>query len=100
MPKKAATIQTLNVNPGAGGARINAERYEAMKRALLKAVPRTATGIAFRELPTVVAAHLPGGKLPGGGSIMWYVTTVKLDLEARGLLVRIPGSKPQRLRRP
>jgi hypothetical protein len=32
------------------------------------------------------------------GSISWYVTTVKLDLEARGLIARVPGSHPQRLR--
>ena len=32
------------------------------------------------------------------GSISWYVTTVKLDLEARGLIERVPRSRPQRLR--
>ena len=31
------------------------------------------------------------------GSIPWYVTTVKLDLEARGEIERIPGSKEQKL---
>lgn len=30
---------------------------------------------------------------------MWYVTTVKLDLEARGELVRVAGVKPQHLMR-
>jgi len=32
------------------------------------------------------------------GSISWYVTTVKLDAEARGLIQRVPKSRPQRLR--
>jgi hypothetical protein len=32
-------------------------------------------------------------------SVMWYVTTVALDLEARGEIERVPGSKPQRPRR-
>ena len=31
------------------------------------------------------------------GSVSWYVTIVKLDLEARGELERIPGSSPQNL---
>ena len=93
------TIETLNVNPGVGGARVNKARYEAMREALLKAVPRSEEGIAFRALPNVVKEYLPGGELPGGGSIGWYVTTVKLDLEARGMLERLEGVTPQRLRR-
>lgn len=97
--KKPATIQTLNINPGVGGARVNPERYAAVKKAILRAVPRSKQGIAFKDLPKAVARHLPGGKIPGGGSISWYVTTVKLDLEARGLIHRIPGSRPQRLTR-
>ena len=32
------------------------------------------------------------------GSIGWYTTIVKLDLEARGLIDRIPDKKPQHLR--
>ena len=32
------------------------------------------------------------------GSISWYATTVKLDLEERKVVERVPGKKPQRLR--
>jgi hypothetical protein len=32
------------------------------------------------------------------GSIGWYTTIVKLDLEARRLIERIPDKKPQHLR--
>ena len=32
------------------------------------------------------------------GSIPWYVTTVKLDLEARQAIERVPAKKPQHLR--
>lgn len=99
--KKRARVETRNVNyaKGAGGTRIEAAKYEAVKRAILKAVPRSARGIEFLDLIDAVKEHLPGGKIPGGGSIPWYVTTVKLDLEARGLIERAEGSKPQRLRR-
>ena len=30
-------------------------------------------------------------------SVGWYATTAKLDLEARGLVARVPGSKRQHL---
>ncbi len=29
------------------------------------------------------------------GSVTWYVTTVKLDMEARGEVKRVPNSRPQ-----
>jgi hypothetical protein len=29
------------------------------------------------------------------GSILWYYTTVKLDMEARGEIRRVPNSRPQ-----
>lgn len=104
--KAGKTVAVRNINlrgktnrSGASKTRVNEQRYEAMKRALLKAVPRDKVGIEFRSLPETVRPHLPDGQLPGGGSLMWYVTTVKLDLEARGLLERVPGSRPQRIRR-
>jgi len=31
------------------------------------------------------------------GEIPWYVITVKLDLEARGILKQIPKKSPQRI---
>jgi hypothetical protein len=32
------------------------------------------------------------------GSMKWYAETVKLDLEARGEIERVPGKKNQRYR--
>jgi hypothetical protein len=32
------------------------------------------------------------------GSISWYYTTVKLDFETRGILTRVPNSRPPMLR--
>jgi hypothetical protein len=29
------------------------------------------------------------------GPVIWYYTTVKLDLEARGVIRRIPNTEPQ-----
>ena len=85
-------------NPGAGkkSRRVDAARYEAMRTALLRVVPGDGEGVAFASLPGLVATGLPADMFRGA-SIPWYVATVKLDLESRGLLRRVPGSRPQRI---
>lgn len=42
------------------------------------------------SLPTELFAHL--------GGVRWYAKTVQLNLEARGLVARVPGATPLRLR--
>lgn len=41
-----------------------------------------------------------GDKLKGSfdGSVAWYVEVVKLDLEARKMIERVPGTRPQQIR--
>jgi hypothetical protein len=90
---------TQNVNPGVDGLRISREKYDAVRAAILETVPCDAEGIRFKDLPKEVARRVPNGLFPKKGSASWYTTVVKLDLEARGLIERIPGSNPQRLRR-
>jgi hypothetical protein len=50
-----------------------------------------------KDLRTHVAAHLSEIEKAGLGSIGWYTTTVKLDREVKGIIARVPGSKPQKL---
>lgn len=79
---------------GKSGANILKTKYEAVASAILDAL---ADGeLAFQSLTEAVQQRLAGNF---EGSISWYVTTVKLDLEARGQIERIAGSSPQRLRR-
>ncbi len=92
-------VQTLNPNTGRPDVRVDAAKYEAVRKAILAAVPRGGEGIRFKDLAEAVRAQLPGEEVPGGGSVSWYTTTVKLDLEARGQLERIAGARPQRVRR-
>lgn len=99
MSAKKPTILTRTINSGAGGTRISKEKYELVRKAILAVVPANKTGILFKDLPKAFARRLPSGLFPKKGSISWYATTVKLDLEARGLIERIPGVSPQRLRR-
>lgn len=57
-------------------------------------------GVEFRCLSSMVEERLAADERANLGSTGWYTTTVKLDLEAKGEIERVPGSTPQRLRRP
>ena len=74
-------------------------KYIAVRAAILKALPRKGPGLLFKDLPALVEAKLPGKMKAKLGSISWYTTTVKLDLEVRGEIARVAGAKPQRLLR-
>ncbi len=83
---------------GKHSTRVDAQRREVMRRALLKAIPKTRNGVRFMDLFDIIGRHLPRAGLPGVGSLSRTLTSVKLDLEARGLIERVPDSVPQRLR--
>ena len=87
-------IMTLHPEPGKSGVNVSRKKYDAIRAAILESI-RDHGGITFKDLTQDVR-----GKLESSfeGSISWYVTTVKLDLEARGLIERVPRSRPQRPR--
>ena len=74
--------------------KIDKVKYDTMAQTIVRA-GKLNEGITFKELNTAVSAELDG---KFDGSIGWYLTTVKLDLEARQIIERIPGKKPQQLR--
>ena len=92
------TFRTRHPDPDKQGAMVRQDRYEAVREALLAVIPATEQGVRFSELAALVNGQLPNG-VPDGGSTGWWTTTVKLDLEARGLIERVPGARPQRVRR-
>ncbi len=71
--------------------------YEAYRAALLQVIPAAEAGIPFADLSQAVTPHL-AQELLDTTSPGWWVTTVKLDLEARGVIERIPGAGKQRVR--
>lgn len=85
--------------PGKKGTRIPRWKYELVREAILGAVPADPEGITFRSLASLVEAALSAEDRQRLGSIGWHTTTVKLDLEVRGEIERVPGARPQRLRR-
>lgn len=71
-----------------------------MQAAILQSTPPGGGGVEFRRLPELVTQRLAADELERLGSVLWHTTTVKLDLEVKGEIDRIPGARPQRLRRP
>jgi hypothetical protein len=86
-------IRTLHPQ-GKNGVHISRAKYDQV-RALILELLSGRTDATFFGLGEEVAARL-GPTFDG--SPMWYYVSVKLDLEARGLLARVPGKGPQRIR--
>lgn len=84
------TIRTLHPEKKQG-VNISKEKYEIIRKAILSTLC-TQKEISFRNLLRAVEKEVNG---TFDGSVMWYVTTVKLDLEARGEIKRVPHSRPQ-----
>ena len=77
--------------------RIDRDKYQNMRNAIMKVIDEAGdNGVGFSDLPDLVQDWLDPD-IFAGASVMWYVTTVKLDLEARGLIERLPGRGRQRL---
>ncbi|MCK6561483.1 hypothetical protein HUU39_07325 [candidate division KSB1 bacterium] len=99
MKRTAGKILCLTPTPGKQGTRIDRWKYETLRRAIRRAVPKNRTGVEFRKLAELVRQQLAAEELQTIGSLLWYTTTVKLHLEAIGEIERVPGAQPQRLRR-
>jgi len=85
----------LTLHPeGKQGVNIEREKYDLIRCNILS-VLNNESQVSFKDLQSEIKSRI--GK-DFKGSVGWYYTTVKLDLEARGEIERIPGSKPQILR--
>ena len=73
------------------GVNISREKYEIIRKAILSTL-HIQREMTFMNLSRAVEKQVNGDF---EGSVTWYVTTVKLDLEARGMVKRVPNSRPQ-----
>lgn len=89
-------IRTQHPDPNKRGVHIEKAKYDAMRAAILTVTP-TEDGISFTEISTRVKPLLPTDVFGPKVSVAWYCVSVKLDLEARGLIQRVPKSRPVRL---
>ena len=84
--------------PGKKPTRIHKWKYGLLRGIILDILTGSADGVEFRSLPSLIDASLSAEQRADLGSVSWYTTTVKLDMEVKGDIVRVPGAKPQRLR--
>ena len=89
--------------PGKKPTRIHKWKYDLLRGLILEILAQemlagSADGVEFRSLPSLIDARLTTEQKAGLGSVSWHTTTVKLDMEVRGDIERVPRSSPQRLR--
>lgn len=96
--KEVRKIEMLNAMSPGHVVRVDADKYEAMKRAYLKALPAKSRGLSAAEIRERVLPLLPDALFPGGAKAGWWMKGVQLDLEARRVIVR-EDTKPLRWRK-
>jgi hypothetical protein len=93
MKKQEEKIMTLHPE-GKRGVNISLTKYLVMKEFILEQLRRQ-NNQTFAQLTGTALQTL---KNKWQGSIPWYLVTVKLDLEARGLIEKVPGTNPHQIR--
>src|SRR5690349_7937289 len=94
----ASKIAVENLNHPGKPRLVDARMYAAKRRAMLRALPPAEPGITLAELRQRLLPMLPATLFPGGAKAGWWLKTVQLDLEAKGLALRTKSS-PLRLHR-
>ncbi|MBA0446464.1 DUF6958 family protein [Stenotrophomonas maltophilia] len=76
--------------------RVDRAKYMAMRQALLRVLPAPPPGLTVAQAKQALLPHLPASLFPAGATAGWWLKAVQLDLEAKGVIERLPG-KPLRL---
>ena len=85
----------LTLHPeGKQGVNILKRKYNVIKDFIIQMLTHH-HNMSFQELAKVANDKL---STSFDGKVTWYLVTVKLDLEARGIITRIPNTSPHELR--
>ena len=93
MSKNEEKILTLHPD-GKKGTNISLTKYNLIKDAMLQIIHQKGK-ITYQDLSDQLEKDL---QPTFDGRVIWYVVTVKLDLEARGIIERIPKTSPHQVR--
>ena len=99
MPETAEFVTCHSPDSDKEPVDIEKWKYDLVRHAILANVPDDDIGIMLKQLRPLVRNFLTREQRQQVGRVAWYTMTVKLDLEARGEIVRIEGMRPQYLRR-
>jgi len=90
-------IDAENVNHPGKTHRVEAAKYKLARAAMLKLLPKREPGMTQSEMTKAMRKALSLDVFPGTTS-SWWMKTVQLDLEAKGLVLR-DKTKPLTWRR-
>lgn len=86
----------LTLHPqGKKGTNILRRRYELVKDTLLDVIRENGGEMTFEKMSDIAIEKL---EKTLDGKPLWYIVTVKLDLEARGIFERVPKTSPHVLK--
>jgi hypothetical protein len=84
----AGRVTIENVNHPGQSSTGDAGMYQAMRTAMLGALPEQAPGLTQAELLEALKPRLPDVLFPGGDKAGWWAKSVQLDLEAKHVIER------------
>lgn len=85
----------LTLHPlGKAGVNITKRRYDVIRNFIIETISEHHK-ISYKDLTGLAEEKLAASF---DGKVGWYIVTVKLDLEARGVIERIPKTSPHLLR--
>lgn len=90
---KEKRILTLHPK-GKKGVNILKRRYDIIKDFILTTI-ESHNEITYEKISDLAVEKLSN---TFDGKVVWYIVSVKLDLEARGIIERIPKTSPHQLR--
>jgi hypothetical protein len=79
---------------GKDGINILKRRYDVIREFILETIKEYGE-ITYNSLSDLAVEKLNENF---EGKVVWYIVTVKLDLEARNMIERIPKTSPHKLR--
>jgi len=74
---------------------INKDKYDILIPETIKYLTEKKDG-TFSEISKSIAQSFKDKKIIFDGSLNWYLEWVKLDLEARQIITRVPKTSPQK----
>ena len=90
---KEEKFQTLHPQ-GKKGVNISKAKYDRIKAFILKTI-KIHKQISYEKICDLALEEV---QPTFEGKVIWYVVSVKLDLEARDLIERVPKTSPHELR--